>query len=164
MKVLTVKHPWAWLICAGLKDIENRPRKSSHRGPLLIQSSAKMIAPAEWDEALRFCAARAVELPPRDTLLYGGIVGMVEVTGCVAQSKSPWFVGPWGYTLARGRGLPFIPLRGQLSIFDAPLTVLERLTLPVDSAPLLFPYGNQRIRRRRTGDRRNRNYCSPIVR
>ena len=42
MKVLSVRQPWAWLIVAGHKDIENRKWYTNHRGPLLIHASKAM--------------------------------------------------------------------------------------------------------------------------
>ena len=33
MKILSVRQPWAWLIVAGHKDIENRKWRTSYRGP-----------------------------------------------------------------------------------------------------------------------------------
>ena len=34
MKILTVRQPWASLIVAGLKDVENRPWSTKYRGRL----------------------------------------------------------------------------------------------------------------------------------
>ena len=38
MKALSIKPPWAGLILAGIKDIENRTWKTAYRGPLLIHT------------------------------------------------------------------------------------------------------------------------------
>lgn len=38
MKALTIHQPYAWAIAAGWKDIENRWRTTSHRGPLAIHA------------------------------------------------------------------------------------------------------------------------------
>lgn len=38
MKVLTLKQPWATLICDGMKEYEFRSWKTSYRGPLLIHA------------------------------------------------------------------------------------------------------------------------------
>lgn len=40
MRTLSIRQPWASLICAGIKDVENRSRKTLHRGKLLIHSSS----------------------------------------------------------------------------------------------------------------------------
>ena len=39
MKALSIRQPWAGLIIAGIKTIENGPWRTNFRGPLLIQAS-----------------------------------------------------------------------------------------------------------------------------
>lgn len=39
MKVLSVKQPWAALLVNGIKDIENRTRRTTFRGRILIHAS-----------------------------------------------------------------------------------------------------------------------------
>jgi hypothetical protein len=48
MKALSIRQPWAWLVVNGWKNIENRERRFSHRGPLLIHAAAWMT-PADYD-------------------------------------------------------------------------------------------------------------------
>lgn len=43
VKVLSVKNPWSFLICHGIKDIENRTWDTKHRGELYIHSSGQPI-------------------------------------------------------------------------------------------------------------------------
>ena len=44
MKVLSVQQPWASLICAGIKDVENRTWKPAQvPGRILIHASSKKI-------------------------------------------------------------------------------------------------------------------------
>ena len=38
LPALSVRQPWAWLIVSGLKDVENRPRRTHYRGSLLIHA------------------------------------------------------------------------------------------------------------------------------
>jgi|LSPZ01.1.fsa_nt_gi hypothetical protein len=40
-KTLSVNQPYATLICAGVKDVENRDWKTNYRGKLLIHASGK---------------------------------------------------------------------------------------------------------------------------
>jgi hypothetical protein len=54
---------------------------------LLIQASAK-VDRAACDEYL----AEGIELPPRDALMTGAIIGMVQLTDCVGDSRSRWMV------------------------------------------------------------------------
>lgn len=44
--------------------------------------------------------ALAVRQPWASLIIYGGIIGMVDL-------DSPWFVGPYGFVLANPRPLPF---------------------------------------------------------
>jgi hypothetical protein len=41
MKILTVRQPWASLIVAGLKDVENRPWNTKYRGRLGIHAAIR---------------------------------------------------------------------------------------------------------------------------
>jgi hypothetical protein len=48
----------------------------------------------------------------------GGIIGLVELVGCVTDSESPWATpGQFHWQLAHPRALPFKSLRGQLGLF-----------------------------------------------
>jgi hypothetical protein len=38
VKAITIRQPWASLIAAGIKDVENRPRNWPHRGRVAIHS------------------------------------------------------------------------------------------------------------------------------
>lgn len=123
MKVLTVRQPWASLIVQGHKDIENRSRRTHYRGPLLIQASASIAPEREWRgflDALGF----DVDVSKLPT---GGLIGMCHLVDCVDDHHSEWFHGPFGYVLTKQRKLPFIKMRGQLSMFDPPRHVLRRL-------------------------------------
>lgn len=42
MKCLSVKNPWGYLICAGVKDVENRTWETDYRGRLYIHSSGEL--------------------------------------------------------------------------------------------------------------------------
>ncbi|MCB2188832.1 MAG: ASCH domain-containing protein [Deltaproteobacteria bacterium] len=40
MKCLSIRQPWASLIVAGMKDVENRSWATKYRGPVLIHAAA----------------------------------------------------------------------------------------------------------------------------
>lgn len=112
LPVLSIRQPWAWLIVNGHKDIENRTWKTNFRGKVLVHAGKK------WDENVTLADIKAmygVEVPRR--LKTGGIVGIVEITDCVTQSKSPWFFGPYGFTLKGAEPLPFHPCKGKMGFF-----------------------------------------------
>lgn len=131
MRAISIKQPWAWLICQGaVKDIENRSWATDVRGRVLVHAS-KSYTEEEWLGALLF-AKRNANVP--DYLLErcrkeareqrGGIVGSVEIVDCVDGHRSPWFMGEYGFVLRKPKPLPFTPYRGQLGFFTVPESVV----------------------------------------
>jgi hypothetical protein len=135
MKVLSVRQPWAYLIVAGYKDIENRTWYTGHRGPLLIHAS-KGVDPENFMPKQRQYIESAGIVIPED-LPRGAIVGSVNLVdvwnancGKVRRhcsdchqydlkyvNDSPWFEGPYGFEMADA--VQFhqpIPYRGSLGI------------------------------------------------
>lgn len=113
--ILSIRQPWAWLIVNGYKDIENRTWSTHFRGKVLIHASKK------WDEDFEPADERVlgeemgIILPNKFD--FGGIVGIAEITDCINKSKSPWFFGPYGFTLANAKPLPFYPCKGKMGFF-----------------------------------------------
>ena len=124
MKALSIRQPWAWLICHAGKDIENRTWPTKFRGPVLIHAAKGMTrleyqyALATVERANRIRHGNPIILPPFEELERGGIVGQAEIVSCVFDSCSPWFCGPWGFGLANSKPLLFQPCRGMLGFFD----------------------------------------------
>jgi len=132
IKVLTVRQPWASLIMAGVKNIENRSRRTLHRGPLVIHAAAGYYPDAEQAER-EFCAKIGAAFPK--SLLRGGIIGVVDLVGVVWEVGEPgsnfetddaalpdpldgsWFLGPYGWVLANPRPCEFYPCKGQLGLW-----------------------------------------------
>lgn len=117
MRALSVRQPWAWLIIQGHKPVENRSRRTSHRGPLLIHA-AKGMTSDEYGEAKLLAHSLGVTVPDFDELERGGIVGQVDVIDCVTEHPSPYFFGKYGYVLKDAQPLPFREYKGQLGIFE----------------------------------------------
>jgi hypothetical protein len=122
VRVLTVRQPHAYLLIhgspnAGIKDVENRSQLTHYRGTLLIQASAKVDQDAYADYI-----AEGIKLPPADELVTGAIIGSVQVTGCVNDSRSRWAIPGYQHwlTAAPRTANPVIPIKGQLSIYPAP--------------------------------------------
>ena len=123
MRALSIRQPWAWLIVHGFKCVENRDWPTNVRGPILIHAGKNIEHnDVEWVRAM------FPEIPLPDAFPVGGIVGEGRVTGCVAKLDDPWFFGPYGFTLAGAKPLPFAPLRGQLGFFPVewPVVAPER--------------------------------------
>lgn len=126
MKALSIRHPWAWLIAQGLKDIENRDWERSFRGRFLIHASSGMTR-REYEECAAFCRPLGVTLPTMAELMReaGGIIGEATIVDCVTASSSPWFVGEFGYVIRDAKRLPFVPFKGTTFFFDVPLSILK---------------------------------------
>lgn len=62
MKALTVKQPWAGLIIAGGKDIENRTWRTSYRGRVLIHAAKTPVPYAEIRDCYPLPVARTALL------------------------------------------------------------------------------------------------------
>lgn len=145
MKALSIKQPWAWLIVNGHKDIENRDWFTKFHGPVLIHAGKTLddwaivktkfglrLTPwfREWLAERQLGAALlGLDILKRPSFEFpaGGIVGMATIADCVTDSKSPWFVGDYGFLLKDAKVLPFVPLRGQLGFFDVPDEVIKQL-------------------------------------
>ncbi len=127
MKALSIRQPWAWLIAKGYKDIENRTWRLNHPScaknvPMRIYIHASKHR--DNKESLGFIYKifgadiphQVFELSPK---FYGAIIGEVDIIGCVSESKSPWFIGPYGFILANPvlYDKP-IPYKGQLGFFE----------------------------------------------
>ena len=120
MRALSIRQPWAYMILHYGKDIENRTWPTNVSGRVLIHAS-KGMTKAEWYGAWRFAREDVgVDTSIRGSVAdmpFGGIVGSVEIVGCVQRSESRWFEGPYGFVLRNPIVLPFRPLRGSLGFF-----------------------------------------------
>ena len=95
-KVLTVKQPWSFLICSGIKPIENRTWKlpEKYKGEMvLIHASAKpdsikleIEGQATIKEIEMFSALGKSE----DENLFSAIIGSVRFVDCVINHPSIW--------------------------------------------------------------------------
>jgi hypothetical protein len=115
MKALTVRQPWAWAIVTGYKDVENRGRRTNHRGPLLIHA-AKQMDPDGFQLLWELGVYR--RLPAE--LFLGGLIGLVEIVDCVTNSDSPWAMKKaWHWVLRKPKEFNNpLPCSGSLGLFD----------------------------------------------
>lgn len=119
LPALSIRQPYAWLVANGIKDIENRSRRTHHRGRFLVHVSLnRSLLFANVAEEIEELAG--FKLP--DELDVGGIVGVVEIVDCVRASESVWKEkGSWGWVLANAHPLPFRPCKGALGFFKPKL-------------------------------------------
>lgn len=95
-KVLTVKQPWSFLICSGIKDIENRTWKCPQKyiGERVLIHAGGNPAELKFEEEGR---ATAKEIKIFSALghceeneLFSAIIGSVEIVDCVINHTSIW--------------------------------------------------------------------------
>jgi hypothetical protein len=123
MKALSIRQPWAWLIVAGYKRVENRTWRTGYRGPLAIHAGQAF----DLDGYLWVLRAfPAIEMPHPDSFPRGKILGTAVLSDIVTESADPWFCGPYGWVLRAPRMLmEQLPRRGRLGLFDVDWEGLE---------------------------------------
>ena len=151
MKALSIKQPWAWLILAGVPEMVPKPvpdNPKSHTPEFSGRVGVKDVENRRWPLPKGFTLPQRIyvhapirvdecmdvlldmRIPPAFALMgfspvvarRGAIVGEVDVTGCVTESNSPWFEGPYGFTLSNPMAYKEpIPYKGQLGFFDVHL-------------------------------------------
>lgn len=119
VKALSIRQPWAWLIIAGYKTIENRSWSTFYRGPIYIHASKNMHARPVEDIEQQF----GITIN-RDALTLGAIIGRVDLVDVVTRSDSQWFEGPYGFVLRNPEIIKFISYRGREKFFDVPESVV----------------------------------------
>lgn len=139
---ISIRQPWAWLIAAGWKDIENRSQHFKYRGAVAIHAS-KTRAPLDeryiaLDLLLREITARSnaadfEEWEPVSKQFHsavwdqeqaGAIIGVATIIGCVHEDDltlpraSRWYFGPHGLLMSNPELFDEpIPWRGALGIW-----------------------------------------------
>ena len=132
MKALSIQQPWACLITDGHKDVENRSWDTRYRGLILIHTGKTIDGTGFLDDGTlnrlywreRLSLAALNDMPQKASYYrLGGIVGYATLQKVVTKYHSPWFIGPYGFVLTQCHPVPFIPLRGQLGLFDVPAEI-----------------------------------------
>ena len=126
MKAISIRQPWASLIVAGLKPVENRTQPRKYRGPLLIHASKKfddsfpisILTHAAW---ISDSMKKTPSIIRKSYDLTGGIVGSVNMVDCVTEHDSIWFSGPYGWVFEDPKEMKFIEFKGAQSFFDVPI-------------------------------------------
>lgn len=139
MKAISIKQPWASLISYGIKDRENRTWYTNFRGKLLIHASASpdnrfirndlsFLNNDQYDiigEAMREHILK--------NMFYGAIIGEMEVTGCVLNSKSVWAdhdqikpIYNWQLEKAKVYDQPIVNVKGSLSLWEYEMPIIKQ--------------------------------------
>lgn len=114
MKALTISQPYAHLIISGAKTVENRSWRTNYRGRLYIHAGKSK----KW-----------VRIPPdRLPLVFGAILGHVQLIDCVPLADAPpgpHTFGPWCWLLADPVMLDTpIPCNGRQGLWRIPENLL----------------------------------------
>ncbi|MDR2425267.1 MAG: ASCH domain-containing protein [Prevotellaceae bacterium] len=140
MKVLSVKNPWAYLICIGVKDVENRSWTTKYRGTLLIHVPSKnagqvSVLSSCTKEQMQAIEGKGVFHPQHpmcsDTCI-SSIIGMVDLVDCVTNSQSIWAEAFFCHWILKNPVLfdhPIENVSGQLNIWDYYGLDLEYVTV-----------------------------------
>lgn len=99
MKTISLRQPWAYLLCSGIKDIENRTWKCPQK---YIGERVLIHASAKWDDRHRnmsqlFTYDQWKLLPPHIQVMMShgilptsAIIGSVRFVDCVINHPSIW--------------------------------------------------------------------------
>ena len=125
-KVLTVRQPYASLLVGGVKDVENRSRRTNYRGTVLIHAGARMHDVVsflrkrqEFTVEEMFVMTQTNEVEEHE--LFGCIVGSVEIVDCIQDSTSPWAErGQWHWVCRNAKVFdhPIRDVKGRLGLWD----------------------------------------------
>lgn len=135
--ILSVRQPWAWLICAGFKDVENRTWTTNYRGDLFIHAG-KLF---DWSALNRIPPRVAFEVCKHFGIGYqhdpvsgisftrkgkfndaefGAIVGKAILFGVCSNSSGVWAEpGAYHWIMKRPLLIEPIPMNGRLGVFRA---------------------------------------------
>lgn len=98
---LSLKQPWASLVCIGLKDVENRTWQTDYRGRLFIVASSSNVLPYFEQGLIRQPIMDAIReqqrkgnLPTLNTLPQSAVIGYVDIVDCTGEDvDSIWSEG-----------------------------------------------------------------------
>jgi len=121
MKALSIRQPWAWLICKGYKDIENRDWPTKFRGRIYIHASMNLgkSNPSREEGIIKLLNQGQRDEYYSSTKHRGAIIGEVDIIDCVEHSHSLWFMGKYGFVLENPVLYPSpILCKGKLRFFE----------------------------------------------
>lgn len=131
MKALSIKQPWAYLIAAGFKDIENRSWKTNYRGKFLIHASKNICDMwknktnkllLEYHNLIdNYFLTDSSQNTDNYSSIFSAIIGECEITDCIQDSKSIWAEsGCWHFVLKNPvlYDKPIINVKGALNFWN----------------------------------------------
>ena len=140
-KALSLKQPWAWLMCAGYKDIENRQwhlpanftlpqRIHVHAGNKVDDEGAIWLWENKERLGIQGCMLQWTEIC--NTWKRGALIGEMDIVGQLTHSDNKWFFGKYGFLTANPKLYDEpIPCKGKLGFFTPELTEVSVFKLKV---------------------------------
>ena len=133
MKAISIRQPFADLICSGVKDIENRSWKPKEMNKRLLIHAGSSRHKLKNEDLMPLCWYLPIENAQAMGNLFdlgsaptSAVVGVATLVDCEEQSDSPWSEeGPgneykWVFNDARFFVEPIEGIKGKLNIFDIP--------------------------------------------
>ncbi|WP_157965256.1 ASCH domain-containing protein [Euzebya rosea] len=150
MRAVTIHQPWASLVAVGIKTVETRSRRVTHRGPLLIHAGQRMWDAATYQQILTELD-RSDHPPPGgswavwlSTLELGVVVAIADLSGVLPADRALRDrpdQAPWGW-FGRGRHgwmlddvrpvAPPVPARGRQGLWIPDDQLIARLGVSAD--------------------------------
>lgn len=124
-KAISIKQPWAYLICAGIKDVENRTWATKYRGRVYIHASGTSWA---WYKVCNYLTDKMADVFEKmgfngkwlRDLHVSAIIGHVDIVNCIG-SDSIWAEPNCFHWILRNPVLfdkPILNVKGKLSFWD----------------------------------------------
>lgn len=144
IKALSIRQPWASIIAAGEKLIENRSGTTHYRGPLAIHASKGWCHDDGLDPRVRAHYGRRPLQRDFDDGHLGAIIALAQLVDCHLAEPDPPCCAPWGDLVHRSprRGLvpahhlvladvvpvdPTLRIDGQLGLWRVPDRIADQL-------------------------------------
>jgi len=98
-KAISVKQPWAYLLCAGIKDVENRtwPLPEKYKGERMFihagmdrRINLSALTKDQYNDACDKLDWNTTTVKPVDRWDRGAIIGSVRFIDCVINHPSIW--------------------------------------------------------------------------
>lgn len=143
LRCLAVQQPYAWALCANVKNIENRSWTTKQRGTIVI------VASSATSQIKRFQKDAKPAKLSADHLMVSAAIGLVDIVDVVPLNPSlesnPWAFGPYCWQLANGRLFKEpIPCKGKLNLYlpDDDLAAKLNQQVPLAKTPALDANGS----------------------
>jgi hypothetical protein len=162
VRALTVRQPFAFAIAGGFKTIENRTRRTNHRGEIYLHTSK---APEKSVSIVRHCRDAAIRLDelggsgnfwdaiavvpsrfytPNPTLALGAVIATARIAGCHRSGEGCLLAceawgepDVWHWEVSDARPLAAaVPAKGALGLWSPTADVIKAVRAQVDTTTL----------------------------